>query len=278
MRLNLIERCNTPDKQLAKNVRWSRHFPRVRWAHKEEVLKYPPCAVVGGNPNIENRLAELREYERQGRDIFAINDTAGYLSSQGIPCFMFAIDASPVLYKSGILVKGAIFATRVHRNQFKAFGEDMVATFDMAEDTKMGGVTGGPTAACRAPMLFLRMGYKGVWFYGVDACFYDLTHVSGEQTVAYDNMIIVRANGQDFLTNASLLIQTEWLVDNIRKHPKFLINRSGGLIEAMLADDNWEVRAIGEDLKKQYDSLGVKVWNKEVPEEKLWRQPQAQAS
>lgn len=271
-RLRFIFKCNTPSPELRRNVKRARKYNRVKFVNKEELLKYPPCAVVGGGPGLVDTLDELRTYESQGRDIFAVNDTAGFLSDQGIPCFMFAIDATRNLYRTGKLVKGAIFATRIHRRQFNMIGMDKVLTFDMAEDGH-GGVTGGPTAVCRAPMLFLRMGYQGIWFYGVDACFYDVTHISGQQSVAHDNMMIVRAGNVDYITNASLFIQTEYLIDVIKKHPKFLVNRSGGLIKAMVEYEDWTVRAIGEDLKKQYDELGIPIWNKEVKESALW-QPQ----
>ena len=269
--MNMKTACNTSDADLARNMKKTQRYRRIRFVGSDDALKYPPCAVVGGGPGLKAHLDELREFKG---DIYAVNDTAGYLSDEGIPCFMYSIDASRYLYKTGELVKGAIFASRVHKKQFSQFEYDNVATFDMGEDVP-GGITGGPTAVCRAPYLFLRMGYRQVVFFGCDACFYDSSHASGEQKAIFDNMIIITAGGVDYLTNGSLLLQSEWLVDNFRKHPKFLVNRSDGLLKAMLEHyDTWSIRAISSDLKKQYDDLGWKGFDKEInlKEQDSWQQ------
>lgn len=262
--INLQSRCNTKQKHIRKNIIASSKYPSVSWG----ATRYSPCAVVGGGPSTKGYLDTLRNWDG---DIYGINDTAGYLSQNGIGSYMYAIDSSPIPFKSGLLVKGAVFATKVNPIQF-IFKN--ARTFEMLEDSKGTGIGGGPSAAARAPHLFLRMGYSAVVFFGIDTSFHDVTHISGNQDVALQNMIIVRVDGIDYLTNGALYLQAEWLVPEMQKHPELLINASDGLFKAMIESPNgWEIVAVEERMKKNYDKEGYKVWNKKyVPQEnKIWQ-------
>jgi hypothetical protein len=88
-------------------------------------------------------------------------------------------------------------------------------------------------------------------------------------------MIIINADGRDYITNASLLMQSEYMLKVFRKYPMFFKCASGGLMKAMIQNpDTWSVRAVSKDLKKRYEDLGVHVWNKKYnPEDnKIWQQ------
>lgn len=251
-RLNIIPKCNTGKKQIKKNVVASKDCPKISWG----VGTHKPCAVVGGGISTEQSLEILRKWPG---DIFAINDTAGYLSQKGISSYVYSMDCSDILYHQGNLIKGALFATRVNPVQF--IYKD-IRVWEMMEDSDGTGVGGGPTAASRAGYLFLRTGYMAVVFFGMDASFYGDTHISGNQDAANSLMLIVRANGIDYITNASLLLQTGYLVEQIKEYPSFLINASGGLLKALIENpDTWEVVAIFKDFKKRYAKKGCKIWN-----------------
>lgn len=271
IRIRLEALCNTASDICKKNHKLSRRYPNVTWG----VLSHPPCAVVGGGPSLVHALPLLRMW---AGDIFAVNDTAGYLSDNGIPCYIFSLDCDSNPWKIGPLVKGAVFATRVHRNQMKQFKRKDVRVFRMAEegDSVDRGIEGGPTAACRAPHLFLRMGYAQVHFFGADGCFAAQSHVYGSYKNAYENMVIIRVNDVDYISNAAFMLQAQYLLDVFKKHPQFLINRSGGLLRAMqMHPDTWEVVAITEDLKKQYEAGGCDLWRREYQpgERKIWQPP-----
>jgi hypothetical protein len=257
-RISLTPCCATPDNQLKINVRRASKYPRVEWG----VLKYPTCAVVGGGPSVLGQLENLRKWEG---DIYAINDTAGYLSSEGISCYVYAVDGVRIPFRLGPLVKGAVFATRVHRCQFSQLKGKPIQVFDMAEENHTGGIEGGATAVCRTPHLFLRMGYAGIVYFGIDGSFYgDITHVSGKSDSARDNMIIIKAGGRDYVTHAGFLLQHEYMMQVFKKYPQFLFNASGGLFHAMLKNpDTWSVVAVAEDLKNKYEAGGSFCWNKE---------------
>ena len=257
-RINMVAQCNTDIEQLAINHRKAQKYPKVRWS--EKIL--PPVAVCGGGPGLPLRLDILRKWPG---DIYAVNDTAGYLSDNGIPCYMYAIDASRREFKTGDLVKGAVFATFVHRRQFNQFQKEHIRVFNMFECDPNNGIGGGPTAVCRAANLFIKMGYGSVAYFGCEGSFLNLTHVTGEQKVAFDNMIIVRANGIDYITNASMVLQTQYLSEEIRSHPGVLLNFSDGLLEAMIQyPDDWATIAVTEDLKKNHErSSKMEIYTRE---------------
>jgi len=251
-RLNIQPVCNTGLRKIKRYIVASKEYPKIPWG----IGTHKPCAVVGGGISTERSLEILRKWPG---DIFAINDTAGYLSRNGVSSYVFSMDCSDVPYHQGHLIKGALFATRVHPVQF--IYKD-TRTWEMMEDSDGTGVGGGPTAASRAGYLFLRAGYMAVVFFGMDASFYDVTHVSGNQKVANSNMMIVRVNGIDYITNAALYMQAEFLINQIKDYSPFLVNASGGLMKAMIENpDTWEVVAIAKDFKKKYAKKGCKIWN-----------------
>lgn len=248
--------CNTPDESIAANVLASRGYPRVRYG----IPRFPICAVVGAGPSLKPYLPLLKEWVG---DIFAINDTAAYLSDNGIESYLYMIDASDDFVRTAVNIKGAILATRCHPRQFIY---DNVGTFDLLEDGELG-VEGGPSAPCRAPHLFLRMGYTGIAFFGCDSCFYDVSHLSGARKEAHDNMMVVRCGGKDYLTNASMILQVNYMHNIIRKHPQYLMNFSGGLLKAAIENEGkMNVAAVQEELAKQLPDT----WNKQYDVRKVW--------
>jgi hypothetical protein len=268
-RPGLEPKCITDNKTVKKNIKLSRRYKRVEWS----VAKYPPCAVVGGGPSAKSSIDILRKWPG---DIFAVNDTAGFLSDNGVPCYIFSVDSTEVLFKIGPLVKGAFFASRVDREQFKQFKRADVRTFHMLEDIpdNKGDIEGGATGVCRTPHLLLRLGYRGIYFFGCEGSFYDTTHVTGKSEAAFANMMIVQAGGIDYLTNAAFVIQSKYLGEVIKTHPKFLINASGGLLKGMIENwDTWEVVAIRDDLRSQYAAQGDGRWtvDYDMREHNIWK-------
>jgi hypothetical protein len=274
IQLELVAQGRFNDEEVKKYIKKSQKYPKAVWG----TLLYPPCAVVGGGPGLDSCLGALRKWKG---DIFAINDTAGYLSDQGIASYIYSIDAIDVPFKIGKLVKGALFATRVHPNQFKQFKKKPVQVFSMVEDDRLDGIEGGPTGVCRTPHLFLKMGYRAVVYFGIEGCFYNTTHMGGNREDAFWNMMIIEVDKKQFLTNGGLLLQTQCMAEYFSRYPNFLINASGGFMKAWMNDrDGWNVIAVSGDLRNQYVSAGCSVFSTQhtIEEDKLWRPPLAIAS
>ena len=218
------------------------------------------CAVVGGGPSVKKQLNKLRKYEGT---IYAINDTAGFLSDNGIPCYLYSIDGTKVPFTIGPLVKGAFLATRCSHIQYKQFKKKDVRAFEMREDNPKRGVEGGPTGVCRAPHLFLLMGHMGIDFFGIEGSFFSQSHVGSDRSDARANMIVIRAGGVDYLTNAGFMIQNEFMMKVFKDYPKIFKNHSGGLLRAMMRHKKtWSVMAITKGLHDQLEKQGVKGWDK----------------
>jgi len=246
-------------------------YPRVTWNHI-----YKPCAVVGGGLSVLSRLEMLRNWKG---DIFGINDTAGWLSDHGIPCYVYAIDVTKIPFKIGSLVKGALFASRVNIVQFEQMGERPIWVFDLGEENQKDGIEGGPTAVCRTPHLLAKMGYKGVTYFGIDSSFDpNITHLSGLSQAAYMNMTIVNAGGVNYYTNAGFMLQNQYMFEVLTNPDckKFFTLESDGLLKAIIENpDTWSVVAIADDLKEKYDKAGCTVWKEKYNGgNEIWR-PQA---
>jgi len=269
LRLSIAAKGTATGDEVRTNFKKAKKYTRVKW----DMFKYPVCAVVGGGVSVESRLETLRNWHG---DIFAINDTGKYLSDNGISCTLYAIDTTPIPYKIGPLVKDAIFASRVHKNQFDMMKHRPVSVFDMAEEDPRTGIEGGPTAVCRTPHLFLKMGYRGIKFFGIDGSFeLNNTHVSGYSKAAYDNMIIVTAGEKEFFTNAAFMLQHGYMTDVLTKWDKFFSLDCDGLIKGMLEHpDTWTVTAIADDLKNKYEDQGCMIWDRKYSGgNKLWPPP-----
>jgi hypothetical protein len=235
--------CNLEDHEIERNILKSNKYPRVRFG---KLASRPPMALVGGGPSAKESLDILREWKG---DVYGINDMAGYLSDNGVRCSLYAIDGTTNLYKIGPLVKDALLASRAHRNNYDQFEFDKIQVFDVVEDAP-GGICGGSSAACRAAHLFTKMGYSQVHYFGIDGCVKNAneTHVSHFQKVSQNYMLIVKAGGIDYLTNADWYIQTAFLSELIPAYANNLFNRSEGLLAAMIKyPDTWEVVAISHD-------------------------------
>lgn len=254
IRINVAANGIATLQETIDNKKDSEKYPRVPWNHF-----YRPCAIVGGGLSVQSRLGMLRAWSG---DIYAINDTAGYLSDNGIPCFLYAIDVTRVPYKIGSLVRGAVFASRVNRVQFDNMGNNPIWVFDLGEEDGKNGIEGGPTAVCRTPHLMLKMGYKGITYFGIDGSFDpNITHVTGLSQAAYMNMIIINVEGTNYYTNAAFYLQNECMVKFFDLAKPFLTLESDGLLKAMLENpETWGVVAIADDLKSKYETNGCKVW------------------
>ena len=195
-----------------------------------------PVAVVGGGPSLEGRLEELRQWPGE---IWAINDTANWLMDRGIEATFYTSDPSPMTTRA----ERRLLASWCDPSLFN----DQAEMFHLIEHDP-NGVPGGTTSATRAPALALRLGYLGVHFFGCDSSFEGRDHVDKHEGLADE--LIIAADGKTFHTYPQFLMQAENLVTMMKMAPDVFVNKSDGLLKAMLNDDEWSVVAVSDHLKR----------------------------
>lgn len=183
-----------------------------------------PLAVVGGGHSVLNYLDELREWDGE---IWAINQTAQYLSEQGIKCWFYTIEPSTTV---GELVHGdAVLADHCHPNTFNAVKGEL---------RKIKSPNYGPTSAYSAGYSGLRLGYTSVTWFGCESSYGDETHVYRNELVS--GLVRVQVGDESFLTKLELVVQAEKIAELVRLNPFFKEN-SGGLLGALVLNPDWEV-------------------------------------
>lgn len=227
----IAQGCGLDRAVIWRNLARAQSYPRAqRGPHAH------PVAVCGGSPSLVEHLEELRAWPG---DIWAINATADWLASQGIEATLFTVD--PVHCQSS--VRKRLLATACDPRIFSQH----VECFAMCEDED-GGVPGGTTSATRAPALALRLGYPGAVFFGCESSLGKTSHVDRNEPLG--EALIVRADGVDWVTRPDYYLQAECLSHLLTEFPQVFTSKSGGLLDAMVRDPNWEVVAVSEALKR----------------------------
>lgn len=214
----------------------------------EVVRKSPlhdrPLAICGGGPLLVHDLPELRQWKG---DVWAINHTASWLRKQGIKATFVTVD--PILYDVEPVDEALISLTcdpRLFERMPHAKGFDL---FETSREMMIGGTS----SATRIPSLAHHLGYRKIHFFGCEGSYEgDQTHVDRK---AYEPLIlIVRAGGKDYKVELALYVQCQELAAFFKTFPDIYINRSGGLVKAMMEDADWSVVAVSEGLKAMLES------------------------
>lgn len=224
-----------PVERLARNVAHAKSLglPVLGQARASRL------AVVGGGPSVAEHYEELRNWPGE---IWAINGTYRYLTGKGVSCRFFSTDPLPGIAD---LCKGAdaILATRCDPDAFSAAAS--VETVDIEDMPR------GPTTASCAPLIAAQCGFQQVSIFGCEGSFGESTHAYG--TPRDVRLLKVVCNGRTFLTSPQMMQQVEYLADIMREAPAFLVDRSGGLLSACIADPDIDViaacRAIHDAVK-----------------------------
>lgn len=219
------------ESTLRRNLDQSKGFPRVKPGAHEH-----PVAVCGGGPSLDAHLSELRSWPG---DVWAINRTADYLLDRGIDCALFAVDPLIVESTAAKRLLATCCDPRLFAGDVKCFA---------VSEHEEGGVPGGTTAAGRTPGLVLRLGYPGAVYFGCDSSFEAHDHVDRHEQLP--DVLIIEAAGKEYRTYPELMMQAECLSDVLREFPQLFKSKSGGLLEAMVIDPDWEVVAVSTALRE----------------------------
>jgi hypothetical protein len=146
-------------------------------------------------------------------------------------------------------VKRAILATQTDPGVFELLKEAQVEVFDLLDDLK--GAHGATSVTC-VPMLAVSMGYTDISFYGCEGNYGEKTHLYMSTQDKF--MLRVTCAGEEFLTGAEFLMQSEFLSAAMKSFPTMFKDKSGGLLGAMLRDAEYDVTHLSKTL---HDSLEV---------------------
>lgn len=243
-----------PLEHHSANVKASRFRERIRTVAARD----KPLAIVGGGPSVLENIEVLRAWPGE---IWAINLTCEWLSSIGIRSKIVTVDSSIKSLPRPELCTGALFASCVDPAVWDQHPDALC--FDLVEDDPSG-VVGGSTTACRLPIVCLQMGFTEIHYFGCEGSFTCQTHAYRDEA-QFVNLLKIEAAGKVYTTRDDLLMQCECLADIMREFPKNLVNRSGGLLQAMVEDQEWRVVAVSEALREQLLTNEVQVATYDEP-------------
>lgn len=240
MKINFTAVCNTSESELRGNERASRLLDLPEVGSAGPVSER--LAVVGGGPSIVQFADELKSFPGE---IWAINGAFHWCLSKGIDATFYSIDAKPIVADMATGAKRAVLSYRCHPHTYAAC-DGHIEIYS--------GEHLGPSSATTAALAAIKRGHKRVTFYGCGSDYPDVTGGPTPSPHQYEGKMLVRANGQDFLTNPGLIMQAELLAEVIREAPVVFDERGGGLLAALVADPEWFAVAASQSI---HDALKV---------------------
>lgn len=209
-------------------------------------------AIVGGGSSLSNNIIDLKEWND---NIWSINKTHDWLYQHGILSTFVTVDAEPNLkfYPSREHVNNSLFASHCDPVLVRSYRNAKL--FHMSP-LVVSGVHGGSSTAVSMAFVALSMGYRDITFYGCESSLGNTSHIDRNDDLP--NQMIIRANGEEFTTTPSLYCQVQELSRLVKFKPEWFKQKCGGLFEAMIKDDNWEIVAVSEQLKFHLEELNGK--------------------
>lgn len=207
-----------------------RDINRAKGLPGVEYRKRLPLAVVGGGRSLLNHLDELRAWPGE---IWSCGSPYQWLKESGVDSVFFNADPMEETIDLARGADVALLADTVNPGVFDVVGRAEV--FDLNDYGH------GNTSASISAHLAVARGHTEVTYFGCDSSFEGSTHVYKHED--WEAHILVECNGQKFRTKPQLLMQAEMLSAFIRMAPHVFKERSGGLLRAMVADENYDVIA-----------------------------------
>lgn len=217
-----------------------------------QAYHFGKVAIVGGGSSLKDSIDILQKW---GGDIWSINKTHDWLLSHGISSTFATVDAEPDIkyYSSPENVKRSLFAS--HCDPILVRMYEGRRLFNMSPLVP-NGIHGGSSTAVSLAFVALFLGYRDVTFFGCDSSFKDSTHV--DRNDYYPNQLIIRACSEDYVTTPPLYCQVQELSRLIKLKPEWFKEKSGGLLRAMVTDDQWSIVAVSEHLKNHLEDYNGK--------------------
>lgn len=224
-----VTSTSVPEARLESNIAHARSLGLPAAEHR---ASRRALNVIGRGPSVAGHAEFLRQDDG---DNYAAGSAWGWCRDNGIDATAVFADPSPVMalprYTLGC--RRALVSEQCDPALFDALKGAYVSLMSVDQ----WGV--GASAAVIATVLGSNPGVE-TRFFGCEGSFGETTHVDENQAV---NLMVVRCNGAVFHTNPQMIIQCEELVRIVRlcTAGRF-VNRSGGLLEAMLlTGGEWEL-------------------------------------
>lgn len=206
-----------------------------------------PCserlAVVGGSPSVVRYLDEIRAFDG---DILAVNSAFRWCLDNGIDAAFYSIDPHPII---ATMVSGAKRAVLSHRCDPSVFEALKGADIEVYSAEHI-----GPSSATNAAMLGVLRGHKSVTLFGVACDYEEIENAPKPSPITHPHRMIVLADGREFLTDPGLMMQAETLAEIIRAAPEVFIERSDGLLGALVRNPDLDVLKVSRSV---YDTLRI---------------------
>lgn len=215
-------------------------YPRIG------VAETPFLAVVGNGPSVKDRVKELQSWDG---DIWAINGAFHWCREHGIYARFFTIDPLPSVAKFCTGADRAILSMNCDPTVFAALVGADVQAVRFGDD----GVAHGSTTATAAPCLAVEMGYDSVTLFGCESSYVGTTHADRDDP--QKSLLMVECGGEQFLTSPQMLMQAETLSEMVRGAPRFVFERSGGLLAAMVSNPEVDVIAASKAFHESIKGL-----------------------
>lgn len=199
-------------------------------------------AVVGGGPSVLSHLDELRSW---GGDIWAINGACPLLKGHGIESTLFSLDPLPVIAKHAASASSAIVCSRCDPAVFEALKGADVQLFDVVQDDGEG-IWASCSTALSVFDLATNMGYREIVFFGCEGSFEEKTHAYMDDPQTF--RFVVACGGREYLTLPEMYVQTEPLALLLRTFPAHFSERCGGLLRAMVENEEHEIVKVSRAL------------------------------
>jgi hypothetical protein len=203
----------------------------------EQIQAAGPLAIVGGGPSINQYRYTLQSWRGP---VWAVNGAWKWCRDNSIDATFFSYDANPSIAEMADGVERAILGKRVDPSVYQRLTGKAVWIGT--------GDTSGTTSVGEAIVNGLVTQHPKVTLFGCESCFQpDQSHAYGHHRP--QDELVIWCNGMHFWTSPQMLMAAVEISSFVRSAPELLIERSGGLLRAMVDTPEYEIVGYSEGLE-----------------------------
>ena len=204
--------------------------------------------VIGGGPSITLASVKQKIMGFEG-DLWAINGAYGWCrKTLGIDPVFISADPHPEVADWARGAKRALIESRAAKETVEALRDSETYIFDAG--TAPGQIACGSSTVTAIPHIAVRVGYKSVTLFGCDSCFSPSVGTHAYHNERRGQLLLVEADGQQFITGLDFYQQAIELSGYIREVPAYIKEESGGLLRAMVKDQAHRILWLSEEVAK----------------------------